>query len=58
MRQRSKAAATVVFGSSGKRGRDLALPGLEAPLRLINDVHAALTAHDAIVAVTAAQRFQ
>jgi hypothetical protein len=36
----------------------LALPGFEAPLRLVNDVDATLAAHDAIVAVTAAQRFQ
>jgi hypothetical protein len=43
----------------GKRRRDsLTLPGFEAALGLIDDVDAALAAHDAIVAVTAAQRFQ
>jgi hypothetical protein len=36
----------------------LALPGLKAPLRLVDDVDAALAAHEAIVAVAAAQRFQ
>jgi hypothetical protein len=35
-----------------------ALAGLEAPVRLIDDVDPALAAHDAIVAVAAAQRFQ
>jgi hypothetical protein len=39
-------------------GTRSALPGLEATLRLVDDVDAALAAHDAIVAVTAAQRFQ
>jgi hypothetical protein len=34
------------------------LAGFETALRLIDDVNAALAAHDAIVAVTAAQRFQ
>jgi hypothetical protein len=52
------AAEAMVFGFSRKRGGGLALPGLETPLRLIDDVDAALAAHDAIVAVTAAQRFQ
>jgi hypothetical protein len=36
----------------------LALTGLEAPLRLINDVDAALAPDDAIVTVPATQRFQ
>jgi hypothetical protein len=36
----------------------LTLPGFEAALGLIDDVDAALAAHDAIVAMTAAQRFQ
>jgi hypothetical protein len=36
----------------------LALTGLEAPVRLVDDVDAALTAHQAIVAMAAAQRFQ
>jgi hypothetical protein len=34
------------------------LAGFEAPLRLIDDVNAALAAHDPVVAVTAAKRFQ
>jgi hypothetical protein len=39
-----------------RAGRNtLALPGLEAALRLVDDIDAALAAHDAIVAVTAAQ---
>jgi hypothetical protein len=36
----------------------LALAGLEAPLRLIDDVDAALAPDDAIVTVPATQRFQ
>ncbi len=36
----------------------LALPGFEASLRLVDDVDAALAAHEAIIAVSAAQRFQ
>jgi hypothetical protein len=36
----------------------LTLSGFEAALRLIDDVDAAFAAHDAIVAVTAAQGFQ
>jgi hypothetical protein len=35
-----------------------ALAGLEAPVRLIDDVDAPLAAHDAIIAVAAAQGFQ
>jgi hypothetical protein len=35
-----------------------ALPGLETALRLIDHVNAAFAAHDTIVAVTPAQRFQ
>jgi hypothetical protein len=35
--------------------RTLALPGFEAALGLIDDVDAALAAHDTIVAVTATQ---
>jgi hypothetical protein len=35
-----------------------ALPGLEATLRLVDHVNAAFAAHDTIVAVTPAQRFQ
>jgi hypothetical protein len=38
--------------------RPLALSGLEAPLRLVDDVDAALAPHEAIVAVAAAQGFQ
>jgi len=34
----------------------LALTGFEAALRLVNDVYAALTAHDTAVAVTLLQR--
>jgi hypothetical protein len=34
------------------------LAGLEAAMRLVDDVDAALAAHDAVVAVAAAQRFQ
>jgi hypothetical protein len=35
-----------------------ALAGFEAALRLIDDVNAALPAHDPVVAVPAAKRFQ
>jgi hypothetical protein len=35
-----------------------ALAGFEPAMRLIDNVNAALAAHDTIVAVTAAQRFQ
>ena len=38
--------------------RRLALAGLEAPLRLIDDVDAAFAPDDAIVPVPAAQGFQ
>jgi hypothetical protein len=43
---------------SGSRRLHLALTGFEAPVRLIDDVDAALAAHDAIIAMPAAQRFQ
>ena len=36
----------------------LALAGLKPPLRLIDDVNSALTAHDAVVAVATPERFQ
>jgi hypothetical protein len=36
----------------------LALPGFEAALGLIDDVDAALAAHDTIVAMAPTQRFQ
>ena len=36
----------------------LALAGFEAALRLIDDVNAALAAHDPVVAVPTAKRFQ
>jgi hypothetical protein len=36
----------------------LALAGFEAALRLIDDVNAAFAAHDPVVPVTAAKRFQ
>ena len=39
-------------------GQASALAGLEAPLRLVDHVDAAFAAHDAVVAVPAAQRFQ
>jgi hypothetical protein len=35
-----------------------ALAGLEAPLRLVDDVNAALAPDEAIVSVPATQRFQ
>jgi hypothetical protein len=34
------------------------LAGLEAPVRLVDDIDATLTAHQTIVAMAAAQRFQ
>ena len=37
---------------------DLTLAGFEALVRLVDDVDATLAAHDAIVAMAAAQRFQ
>jgi hypothetical protein len=37
---------------------DSALAGFEAPMRLIDDVDAALAAHDPVVPVAAAERFQ
>jgi hypothetical protein len=44
---------------SDPRGdRQSALSGLETALRLVDDVDAALAAHDTIVPVTAAERFQ
>jgi hypothetical protein len=36
----------------------LTLAGLETPVRLVDDIDAALAAHDAIVAMAAAQRFK
>jgi hypothetical protein len=59
---RDKAAATqIACAASAQLGNKiavLALAGLEAPLGLIDHVNAALTAHDTIVAVPPAQRFQ
>src|SRR4029077_19595698 len=43
-------------GTAGHGG--LALAGLEAPLRLVDDVDPPLAPHDAVVAVPAAERFQ
>ena len=43
---------------SGKRRRLLALTRLEAALHLVDDVNPALAADQAVVAVTAAERFQ
>ena len=43
-------------GEPGSGG--LALAGLEAPVRLIDDVDPPFTPHDAIVAVAAPKRFQ
>jgi hypothetical protein len=40
------------------RDGSLTLAGFEAPLRLVDDVEAALAAHQTVVAVTTAQRFQ
>jgi hypothetical protein len=40
------------------RGVASALTGLETALRLIDDVDAALTAHETVVAMAAAERFQ
>jgi hypothetical protein len=42
----------------GQRKPVSALPGFEAPIGLVDDVDAALTSHQAIVAVPAAQGFQ
>jgi hypothetical protein len=42
----------------GNRNNGLPLASLEATLGLIDHVNAALAAHDTIVAVTPAQRFQ
>jgi len=42
----------------GNRNNGLSLASLEATLGLIDHVNAALAAHDTIVAVTPAQRFQ
>jgi hypothetical protein len=36
----------------------LSLPGLEALLRLVDDIDAALATHEAVVAMTVAQGFQ
>jgi hypothetical protein len=57
-RERCGAIGQSAF--SGTAGRDdaSALTGLEAALRLIDDVDAALAAHETIVAMAAAQRFQ
>jgi hypothetical protein len=45
------------IGERSERPRS-ALAGFEPPLGLVDDVNAALAAHDTIVAVTPAQRFQ
>jgi hypothetical protein len=59
---RDKAAAAqetrAASAQLGDHNSGLALPSLEAPLGLIDHVDAALTAHDTVVAVTPAQRFQ
>jgi hypothetical protein len=48
---------SVIEAEMGKRPRPLvsALTGFEPALGLVDDVDAALTSHDTIVAVTAAQ---
>jgi hypothetical protein len=44
---------------NGRRGgANLALAGLKTSLGLIDDVNAPLSAHDTVVAVPAAERFQ
>lgn len=45
-------------GQDGPAPTRSALAGFEPAMRLIDDVNAALAAHDTIIAVTAAQRFQ
>jgi len=42
----------------GARKKPLTLAGLEPGLRLVNDVHLALAAHQFVIAMTRAQRFQ
>jgi hypothetical protein len=48
----------AVFACTGSRRRSLALASFEAPVRLIDDVDAAFTPHDTIIAVATTQRFQ
>jgi hypothetical protein len=45
-------------GEPRERGRRSTLAGFETPVRLIDDVNPALAAHDTVVAVAAAERFQ
>jgi hypothetical protein len=49
--------AAEVGSGAGCSGSS-ALPGLKAPMRLVDDIDASLAPHDAIVAVAATQRFQ
>src|ERR1700722_11362926 len=58
--RRNWADRGVVLGGrrAGTGACSLALAGLEAPLRLIDDVDAPLAPHDAVVPVAAAKRFQ
>jgi hypothetical protein len=46
------------FSENIMRNKGSALAGLEAPLRLVDDVKAALAPHQAVVAMAPAQRFQ
>ena len=46
------------FGPKLERRNILALTGLEARIGLIDDVNAALAAHELVVAMTPAQGFQ
>jgi hypothetical protein len=55
--RRNWAKATVRADPIDQANRS-ALPGFEPALRLIDDVDAALAAHDTIVAVPTAERFQ
>jgi hypothetical protein len=44
--------------SDQKGGFDSALTGFEPPMRFVDDVNAALAAHDAVIAMATTQRFQ
>jgi hypothetical protein len=54
-RRRTPAPLSVLMDAKNSGS---ALTGLEAALRLVDHVNAAFAAHDTIVAVTPAQRFQ
>jgi hypothetical protein len=56
-RQRRRKPAPLLPNRATKKAKS-ALTGLEAPLRLIDHINAAFAAHDTVVAVTPAQRFQ